>query len=102
MVSRSLPQWLTRFSGILDWTLFGTPSTTLSGGDFDLLNKLINLVVIALGAAVAAKLAQLYHFNEIWLELSVVVVSALQLVFDFGGSARVQEFLQQRYYDALP
>src|SRR5215207_9546754 len=68
---------------------------------FDLLNKLINLVVIALGAAVAAKLAQLYHFNEIWLELSVVVVSALQLVFDFGGSARVHEFLQQRYYDAL-
>ena len=54
-----------------------------------------------MGAAVAAKLAQLYHFNEIWLELSVVVVSALQLVFDFGGSARVQEFLQQRYYDAL-
>jgi hypothetical protein len=54
------------------------------------------------GAAVAAKLAQLYHFNEIWLELSVVVVSALQLVFDFGGSARVQEFLQQRYYNALP
>jgi hypothetical protein len=39
--------------------------------------------------------------NEIWLELSVVVVSALQLVFDFGGSARVHEFLQQRYYDAL-
>jgi hypothetical protein len=68
---------------------------------FDLVNRLINFSVIALGASVAGKVANLFHFPGLWLELSVVLVAAAQLVFDFGSRARIHEFLQKRYYEIL-
>ena len=68
---------------------------------FDLINRLINFMVIALGASVAGKAAGQLNFPELWLELSVVIVATAQLVFDFGSRARTHEFLQKRYYELL-
>jgi hypothetical protein len=68
---------------------------------FDIINKLINFTVIALGASVAGKAAAQLHFPELWLELGVVAVATAQLVFDFGSRARTHEFLQKRYYELL-
>lgn len=68
---------------------------------FDLLNRALNFLVIALGAGVVAKAADRFNFNPLWLELAVVFVATAQLVFDFGGRARMHEFLQLRYYELL-
>jgi len=67
----------------------------------DLLNRCLNLAIILLGAGAAAKWARLVHIDEVWLELAIVLCATCQLVFDFGGSARVHEFLQRRYYEVL-
>ena len=67
----------------------------------DLLNRLLNFLVILLGAGVAAKAATHLSFGEYWLELGVVAFATAQLVFDFGGKARTHEFLQKRYYEML-
>lgn len=67
----------------------------------DLLNRFLNLLVILLGAGVAGKAAKLFHIEENWLELGVVLFATLQLVFDFGGRARDHQFLQRRYYEML-
>ena len=68
---------------------------------FDFLNRLVNFIVILLGAGAAAKWAQLVHLDDVWIELAIVVFATAQLVFDFGGSARVHEFLQKRLYEFL-
>jgi hypothetical protein len=65
------------------------------------LNKIINSLVIILGASVAGKLATHLSIDSLWIELTVVVVATIQLVFDFGSSAKEHEFLQQRYYELL-
>ena len=67
----------------------------------DFSNRLLNFVVIVLGASVAGKAAGLFSIQEHWLELSVVLFATMQLVFDFGGRARSHEFLQRRYYYEL-
>jgi hypothetical protein len=67
----------------------------------DLLNRSLNFLVILLGASVAGKAAGLFSIKENWLELSVVLFATIQLVFDFGGRARVHEYLQRGYYELL-
>jgi hypothetical protein len=51
---------------------------------FDLLNRLLNFVVIILGAGVAAKSAKLFHLEELALEFGVLIAATMQLTFDFG------------------
>lgn len=68
---------------------------------FDFLNRLVNFVIVLLGAGAAAKWAKLVHLEDVWIELAIVVFATAQLVFDFGGSARVHEFLQRRLYELL-
>jgi len=67
----------------------------------DLLNRILNFIVIILGAGVAAKAANQFNFAEWWLEFGVIFVATSQLVFDFGSRARTHEFLQKRYYEML-
>lgn len=58
----------------------------------DLLNRILNFVVIVLGASVAGKAAKLIHLeDEAWLEFSVLIVATAQLTFDFGYRARTHE-----------
>jgi hypothetical protein len=67
----------------------------------DLLNRFVNFSVILLGAGAAAKWAKVVHVEDVWIEFAIVLFATIQLVFDFGGSARVHEFLQRRYYEIL-
>src|SRR5690349_21121170 len=67
----------------------------------DLVNRFLNFVVILLGAGAAAKWAKLVHTDDVWIELGIVLFATIQLVFDFGGAARVHEFLQRRFYELL-
>jgi hypothetical protein len=68
---------------------------------FDLLNRLLNFVVIILGAGVAAKSAKLFHVEELSLEFGVLIAATMQLTFDFGYRARTHEILQMKYYEML-
>jgi len=68
---------------------------------FDLLNRLLNFVVIILGAGVAAKSAELFHVKELSLEFGVLIAATMQLTFDFGYRARTHEILQMKYYEML-
>jgi hypothetical protein len=69
---------------------------------FDLSNRLLNFLVIILGASVAGKAAKLIHLDEeAWLEFAVLIFATAQLTFDFGYRARTHEFLQKKYNDML-
>ena len=68
---------------------------------FNLVNRILNFIVIVLGAAVVGKIAAPHTGFDIWIELGVVLFATLQLVFDFGGRAGTHAFLQKRYYDVL-
>jgi hypothetical protein len=68
---------------------------------FDTLNRLINFLVVLVGASVAAKVANLLKFDSIWLELGIIFLATSQLVFDFGRRGMEHEFLQRRYYELL-
>jgi hypothetical protein len=68
---------------------------------FELLNRLLNFLVIVLGAGVVGKAAKLFHVEELWLEFSVLVVATMQLAFDFGFRSRTHEFLQKKYFEML-
>src|SRR6266516_2974771 len=68
---------------------------------YDTQNRLLNFVVIILGAGVAGKASKLFHIEELWLEFGVLIFATAQLTFDFGSKARTHEFLQRKYYDML-
>jgi hypothetical protein len=68
---------------------------------FDLLNRILNFLVIILGASVAGKAAKLLHVEESLLEFAVLIVATAQLTFDFGYRARSHEILQKDYYKML-
>ncbi|KRR09557.1 hypothetical protein CQ12_13805 [Bradyrhizobium jicamae] len=68
---------------------------------YDTLNRLLNFVVIILGAGVAGKASKLFHIEELWLEFGVLIFATAQLTFDFGSKARTHEFLQRKYCDML-
>lgn len=67
----------------------------------DLLNRIISLAVIVLGAGVVSKVSKQIGIEEVYIELGVVIAATAQLVFDFGGQARKHDFLQKRYYELL-
>src|ERR1700694_2566913 len=68
---------------------------------YDSLNRLLNFVVIILGAGVAGKVSKLFHMEELWLEFGVLIFATAQLTFDFGYKARTHEFLQRKYNEML-
>jgi hypothetical protein len=68
---------------------------------YDAFNRLLNFLVIVLGAAVAGKVSKLFPIEELWLEFAVLIVATAQLTFDFGFKARTHEFLQRKYHEML-
>lgn len=64
-------------------------------------NRVGNFLVVVLGAAAAADLADDYGVPGSALALATAIVGALQLTFDFGGRARTHETLQRRYFEVL-
>jgi hypothetical protein len=68
---------------------------------YDRLNRILNFLVIILGAGVAGKAFHLFHIDELWLEMGVLVCASLQLTFDFGYKARTHELLQRKYGETL-
>jgi hypothetical protein len=68
---------------------------------FDLTNKVLNFLVVILGAGVAAKAAKLIHVEETLLEFGVLLFATIQLAFDLGYRARTHEFLQKKYFEML-
>ncbi|QDL97540.1 hypothetical protein FLL57_09570 [Rhodopseudomonas palustris] len=68
---------------------------------YDGLNRLLNFLVIILGAGVAGKAASLIEVRDLWLEIGVLVAATAQLAFDFGYRARTHEILQKKYYEMI-
>ncbi len=68
---------------------------------YDSLNRMLNFLVIILGAGVAGKVSEPFHLGERWLEFGVILFATLQLTFDFGYKARTHEFLQRKYNEML-
>jgi hypothetical protein len=68
---------------------------------YDSLNRVLNFLVIILGAGVAGKVSELFHVKELWLEFGVLFFATAQLTFDFGYKARTHEFLQRKYNEML-
>ncbi|SDF02119.1 hypothetical protein SAMN05216337_104278 [Bradyrhizobium brasilense] len=68
---------------------------------YDSFNRLLNFLVIVLGAGVAGKISELIEIRELWLEFAVLIVATAQLTFDFGYKARTHEFLQRKYHEML-
>jgi hypothetical protein len=71
------------------------------GSFLDKLNKGINALVIILGSGVVEKIVTKHHFDGLYIELAFLVVATIQLVFDFGGSAKDHHYLQVQYAEAL-
>lgn len=67
----------------------------------DLLNRLLNFVVVILGAGVVIKAMDAEHFSRPWLEIGVLLAATAQLTFDFGAKARAHEFLQKKYFEMI-
>lgn len=61
----------------------------------------MNFVVILLGAAAVGDLFQGIGVGQAWIGAAVAVVGAVQLVFDFGRSAREHQILQRDYFNLL-
>jgi hypothetical protein len=68
---------------------------------FDLLSRILNFLVVILGASVAGKAAHVVHVPETALEFGVLLVATAQLTFDFSYRARTHEILQKDYYNML-
>jgi hypothetical protein len=66
-------------------------------------NRRFNFIVIVLGTAAAADLSTKVGLPgyQLWTGGAVAVVGAMQLVFDFGRSARDHQSLQRDYYRLL-
>lgn len=67
----------------------------------DKLNKGINALVIVLGSGVVEKIITKHSFDGLYVELTFLIVATIQLVFDFGGSAKDHHYLQVQYSKAL-
>ncbi|ESY02797.1 MULTISPECIES: hypothetical protein [unclassified Mesorhizobium] len=65
---------------------------------YDLLNRLMSLIIVAAGAAAVADFEKTFAPPAV-LAFVATMAGLLQLVFDFGGKARTHEFLQRRFYE---
>lgn len=64
-------------------------------------NRAANFLIIVLGSGALIDAGKIISLDEKWIILAAMVVATAQLVLDFGGSARVHEFLQRRLYELL-
>lgn len=67
----------------------------------DKINKGINSLVIILGASIVGEVAKKLSFDDKYIQLPLLIVATIQLVFDFGGSAKDHHFQHTRYSEAL-
>ncbi|MFZ5749879.1 MAG: hypothetical protein ACOY5U_02315 [Pseudomonadota bacterium] len=65
---------------------------------FERRDRFFNFLVVVLGTAAAADALAAFDVSQVWIGLAVAVIGALQLVFDFGGLARLHTALQRDYY----
>ncbi|RUX97440.1 MULTISPECIES: hypothetical protein [unclassified Mesorhizobium] len=65
---------------------------------YDLLNRMMSLIVVAAGAGAVADFERNLA-SPAALAFAATMAGLLQLVFDFGGRARTHEFLQRRFYE---
>lgn len=63
--------------------------------------RILNFLVIVLGAATFADLLTPWGIKAIHLGGLTTLIGALQLTFDFAGRARTHALLQREYYNAL-
>lgn len=68
---------------------------------FERLNRWFNLAIILLGATAMSDVLGRMGVPAFVVGAAVAVLATLQLVFDFGGSARDHRQLQREYYDLL-
>lgn len=68
---------------------------------FSRLNRWSNLIVILLGAAAMGDVLGVLGIPQIFAGAGVAFAGAIQLVFDFAGSAREHQQLQRDYYNLL-
>jgi hypothetical protein len=67
----------------------------------DKLNKAVNSLVIILGASAFSDVAKRWAFDEKYIQFALLLMATIQLIFDFGGSAKDHRFQQTRYSEAL-
>ncbi|MCA8880357.1 MAG: hypothetical protein KDA73_10485 [Rhodobacteraceae bacterium] len=68
---------------------------------FERLNRFFNFLVVVLGATAVGDFLAAASYGQAYLGLAVAIIGSLQLVFDFGGNARVHQTLQREYYYLL-
>ncbi len=68
---------------------------------FERLNRLANFATIMLGTAAASAALTQYGVSATALGVTVAAIGSLQLVFDFGRSARDHQLFQRDYFDLL-
>ncbi|ORE98690.1 hypothetical protein ATO4_04220 [Aurantimonas sp. 22II-16-19i] len=68
---------------------------------FEWWNRFFNFIVVALGAAAIADLTTSLGISQMAIGAAVAIVGTLQLVMDFGGSARTHQTLQRDYHQLL-
>ena len=68
---------------------------------FERVNRVFNFAVIILGMSAVLGILATWGWSASWAGAAVAVVGALQLVFDFGRSARDHQHLQREYYHLL-
>lgn len=64
-------------------------------------NRVFNFLVLLLGASAMADAFGRIGIHQVYIGAGVAVIGALQLVFDFGRSARDHQTLQRDYYRLL-
>ena len=74
---------------------------TARRGFLDRMNKSCSFLVILFGAAAVGDLGKQYAIGANWLAFIAAAAGTVQLVADFGVSARNHEFLQRQYYQLI-
>ncbi|MGY9050004.1 MAG: hypothetical protein ACKVKF_23950, partial [Rhodobacterales bacterium] len=64
-------------------------------------SRIFNFMVVVLGAAAVGNVVEIYGIPQHWVGMSVAIIGALQLVFDFGRQARDHQTLQRDYFSLL-
>lgn len=68
-------------------------------GFFDGLSRFLSFVIVAAGATAVVGLTDDLFVRAEYFAAVAALAGLLQLVFDFGGKARIHEFLQRRFYE---
>lgn len=64
-------------------------------------NRVFSFVIVALGATAMSDVLARWQIEAIWTGAAIALIGTLQLVFDFGRSARDHQALQRDYYHLL-